>query len=227
MWTRWPSAPSPQRFSAVCSRLRVPAGVRIYAGPVASGVVGFRRSALVARTRCKNDAAEQDRWWCDYRDTSPVSLFTGDQQQAHWIIDNVLGELGSDNPSHATLRETLRLYLASGRSRQHVAEAMHINRNTVGYRLQKATQILGRPIDDDTFDVRLALEIIRTVQRRGDQRPDPMRPVGAAAGDPTDAGYRSPDNPQSRSTTQSSPRCPLTEELRCNPPSSGSLPTMN
>jgi DNA-binding PucR family transcriptional regulator len=59
------------------------------------------------------------------------------------------------------LRETLRLYLAGGRSRQQVAAAMYINRNTVAYRVQKASQLLGRPIEEDAFEVRLALEIAR------------------------------------------------------------------
>lgn len=162
MWTRWPCAPRPQAFSAVRARLAVPEGLRIGAGPVAAGVAGFRRSLLGARAACQSAGQDQDARWCDYHDASPVSLLTGDQEQARWFVDEVLGELGSDEPWHATLRETLRLYLARGRSRQQVAAAMFINRNTVAYRVQKAAQLLGRPIDEDAFDVRLALEIARS-----------------------------------------------------------------
>jgi hypothetical protein len=166
MWTRWPSPPCPETFAAACARLRVPDGLRIGAGPIAPGAAGFRRSLLGARAACQAAVHDQDCRWCDYQDASPVSLLTGDEEQARWFVDEVLGELGSDEPWHATLRETLRLYLARGRSRQQVAAAMYINRNTVAYRVQKAAQLLGRPIDEDAFDVRLALEIARTTGAR-------------------------------------------------------------
>jgi DNA-binding PucR family transcriptional regulator len=144
----------------------VPDGLRIGAGPIAAGAAGFRRSLLGARAACQAACHEQDCRWCDYQDASPVTLLTGDEQQARWFVDEVLGELGRDEPWHATLRETLRLYLARGRSRQQVAAAMYINRNTVAYRVQKASQLLGRPIDEDAFDLRLALEIARTTGGR-------------------------------------------------------------
>ena len=99
--------------------------------------------------------------WHHYSELSPVSLLTADHEQAQWFVEDVLGELGRNEAWCATLRETLRLYLARGRSRQQVAAAMYINRNTVAYRVEKAAQLIGRPIDEDTFDLRLALEIAR------------------------------------------------------------------
>jgi hypothetical protein len=183
VWTSWEHPPRPQALAAACSRLLLPVGLRIGAGPIAAGAAGFRRSLLGARAAEEAGSREADREadrevdravdravdrepgcrWCHYEDIPPVSLLTGDEERARWFVDEVLGELGRDEPWYATLRETLRLYLARGRSRQQVAAALFINRNTVAYRVRKASQLLGRPMDEDAFDVRLALEIAKNI----------------------------------------------------------------
>lgn len=158
-WTRWPRPPAPEAIATACARLAMPQGLGVSSGPVAAGVAGFRRSLLGARTAQRTIGQASDSWWRAYEEVSPVSLLTSDAEQARWFVEEVLGELGRDEPWYATLRETLRLYLAHGRSRQQVAAALYINRNTVAYRVQKASQLLGRPIEEEAFDVRLALEI--------------------------------------------------------------------
>jgi DNA-binding PucR family transcriptional regulator len=73
----------------------------------------------------------------------------------------------------------LRIYLAFGRSRARAAERLHIARNTVAYRVEKATRMLDRPITEDPLKVRLALEISRVLPRlAGEAEPDsvPERP---------------------------------------------------
>jgi hypothetical protein len=158
-WTSWPRPPGQEAIAAACSRLAVPQGLGASSGPVAPGVAGFRRSLVGARTAQRSIGRASDSWWRAYEEVSPVSLLTSDAEQARWFVEEVLGELGREEPWCATLRETLRLYLAHGRSRQQVAAAMYINRNTVAYRVQKASELLGRPIEEEAFDVRLALEI--------------------------------------------------------------------
>jgi hypothetical protein len=160
-WTSWPRPPGQEVMAAECSRLTVPHGLGVSSGPVVAGVAGFRRSLLGARTAQRTIGQASHSWWRAHEDVSPVSLLTSDGDQARWFVEEVLGELGRDEPWCATLRETLRLYLARGRSRQQVAAALYINRNTVAYRVQKASQLLGRPIEEEAFDVRLALEIAR------------------------------------------------------------------
>jgi len=135
-------------------------GLQVAVGPISVGPAGLRRSLLGARAAWHS--AESCTGWCTYEDVSSViSLLTKDDEHTGWFAEEVLGELGGSSPWHATLRETLRLYLATGHSRQQVADAMYINRNTVAYRVQKAIQLLGRPIVEDDFEVRLALEIAR------------------------------------------------------------------
>lgn len=159
MWTRWTRPPEPQILAAARTRLSEVDGLRIGAGPIAPGAAGFRRSLMGARAA--RDNADPGTGWCAYEDLSMMSLLTKDNEHTRWFVQEVLGELGNSGPWPAVLRETLRLYLAMGRSRQRVAAAMYINRNTVAYRVEKATRLLGRAIDDDAFEVRLALEIVR------------------------------------------------------------------
>lgn len=159
MWTRWKLPPESEIIAAVRTRLPAVDGLQVGVGPIAPGPEGFRRSLLGARAACHS--ADSAAGWRTYEDVSAVSLLAKDDEHTRWFVEEVLGELAGSGPWHATLRETLRLYLAKGRSRQQVAAAMYINRNTVAYRVQKATQLLGRPIDEDDLEVRLALEIAR------------------------------------------------------------------
>ena len=170
MWTRWTRPPKPEALALTCARLRFPDGLLGCSGPIAAGLSGFRRSLLAARAARQAFGPAPGSGWNHYTEVSPVSLLTGDQEQARWFVEETLGELGRDEAWCTTLRETLRLYLAYGRSRQQVAAAMYINRNTVAYRVQKAEQLLGRPIDEDTFDLRLALEIARVTNSGKDAR---------------------------------------------------------
>lgn len=160
MWTRWARPPASEAIAAVRDRLSAVDGLQVGVGPIASGAAGFRHSLLGARAAWRS--ADPSARWCTYEDVSAVSLLTKDDERTRWFLAEVLGELGGSGSRYATLRETLRLYLATGRSRQQVAAAMYINRNTVAYRVQKATELLGRPIGEDDFEVRLALEVARS-----------------------------------------------------------------
>ena len=46
---------------------------------------------------------------------------------------------------------------AEGGNARRAAERLHAHKNTVLYRLQRAQQLLGRPLDDDRGDLELAL----------------------------------------------------------------------
>jgi DNA-binding PucR family transcriptional regulator len=173
MWTRWPKPPVPQALDAACARLALPAGIGVSAGPVRAGAAGFRRSLLAARAGRHEVGGRAGRRWHDFEGVSAMPFLATDDEQSRWFVVEVLGELGYDDPRFVTLRETLRLYLARGRSRQQVAAEMFINRNTVAYRVQQALKLLGRSIDEDAFDVRLALEIARATAARATAR----RPV--------------------------------------------------
>ncbi len=161
MWISWPRPPEAGLAMRARAALSPPVGVRASIGPVASGIAGLRRSHLSAQAaeRLAGDLATS--WLCEYADVAVVSLVTHDAQQAQWFVEETLGDLGQPGCRFAELRETLRVYLSFERSRVRAAESLHVARNTVAYRVEKAMKLLGRPITGDPLKIRLALEVAR------------------------------------------------------------------
>lgn len=154
-WTAWLSG------ADACTDVAVPSGLRLAVGPVAHGMDGFRRSHLGAREA--QDFLAGTTRLCRHADIRVRSLLTADEERARWFAEDILGPLYSVDRRIAELRETLRVYLASGRSPQRAAEVLHVSRNTVGYRVKRAEELLGHPLPDDLVELRLALEIARTL----------------------------------------------------------------
>ncbi|MET8054916.1 helix-turn-helix domain-containing protein [Streptosporangium sp. NPDC005286] len=161
-WAGWRAEPASGHTDRA-RRLRPPSGVRVSAGPVAYGPEGFRRSHLGAREADRIAASATTDWWCDYTQVRTLSLATVDDEQARWYAEDVLGPLLADDARTRDLRETLRVYLACGRSPQTAAEHLRVARNTVTYRVRKAAELLRRPIGD-SMELRLALEIARILE---------------------------------------------------------------
>ena len=132
-------------------------------GPVACRPGRFPGSHVGAQAAEKAAGDWYTSWICDYADVVVVSLLADDRLHARWFVEETLGALGQPGRRFAELRETLRVYLAFGRSRARAAECLHIARNTVAYRVEKAVGLLGRPIYGDYLHVRLALEITRVI----------------------------------------------------------------
>jgi hypothetical protein len=162
-WAGWRVKPTPGPSREV-TRLRLPPGIRVSAGPVAHGPEGLRRSHFGAREAERIAAATTPGGgWCDYTEVRTLSLATADTEQARWYAQDVLGPLLTDDTRTRELRETLMVYLACERSPQKAAEQLHVARNTVSYRVHKAEVLLGQPIGDP-MELRLALEIARLLQ---------------------------------------------------------------
>lgn len=73
-----------------------------------------------------------------------------------WIHD-VLGPLASSTESDQRLRDTLRVFLRVGSSFKSAAGELQIHANTVKYRVNRAVERRGQPIDNDRLDVEFAL----------------------------------------------------------------------
>ena len=67
----------------------------------------------------------------------------------------VSGLLAYDREHHTEFARTLQVYLAKERSQSRTADALHLHRNTLTYRLQRIRELLDCDPDDD--DVRLHL----------------------------------------------------------------------
>ncbi|MEU6745940.1 helix-turn-helix domain-containing protein [Spirillospora sp. NPDC046719] len=140
----------------------LPDGWRAAAGPPSYGVAGMRRSHLAARRAASIAAAQPTAAGvCDYRDVRTACLLTGDAEQARWYMLETLGALAAEDGWTEQLRNTLRCYLASGRSLKATAQQLEVARNTVAYRVKRAEELLGARTPMDPLETRLALEIIR------------------------------------------------------------------
>jgi DNA-binding PucR family transcriptional regulator len=133
----------------------------IAAGDPLPGVEGFRSShgqALAARgvvlasgSRPPGVTAVSDPGLV------VAAQFCADLEHARAWVNDVLGPLASATDSDERMRETLREFLHTGSSFKATADELHLHVNSVKYRVQRAVERRGRPIDDDRLDVEVAL----------------------------------------------------------------------
>ncbi|WP_039805309.1 PucR family transcriptional regulator [Nocardia araoensis] len=130
-------------------------------GTPGTGVEGFRRShrhAQAARAVARARGAEDPMV---YSATDPglsaAALLGGDMAEARDWVSEVLGDLATDNDNDERLRETLRIFLRTGSSYKAAAAEMNLHFNSVKYRVARAIERRGRPIDDDRLEVEMAL----------------------------------------------------------------------
>ncbi|GIE97479.1 PucR family transcriptional regulator [Paractinoplanes rishiriensis] len=95
-----------------------------------------------------------------YPDVSLEILLMSDPERARSFVRTELGELGADDEVAARLRETVE---ASHRFGSHVTTAahLHLHEHTVRNRLQKAAELLGRPLTERRTELQVALRLAR------------------------------------------------------------------
>ena len=134
-------------------------GVSVALGEPASGMDGFRRShrqALSARSVALAAGPNHARI-TPFIDVAPIAMLCSDLDSARSWIQETLGELATDSPRNAGLRDTARVFLQSGGSYTATAEQLFLHRNTAQYRVRKAEELRGRPLREGRLDVELAL----------------------------------------------------------------------
>lgn len=82
-----------------------------------------------------------------------------DLPAARQWVEEVLGTLARDGEAEARTRETLRVFLGTGGSYTQTSEQLMLHRNSVRYRIRKAEEERGRPLEDDRLDLELALQV--------------------------------------------------------------------
>ncbi|WP_067904868.1 PucR family transcriptional regulator [Nocardia vaccinii] len=148
--------PSRARVSAP----RPPADVRVAMGVPASGVEGFvasHRQALEAERVATISVAA--RWVFDYRELDVVAMLSSDMEQAREFVRRELGSLADPREPVTAVRATLKCYLDVGRSLTEAATLLHVARNTVAYRVQRAEQLRGRKISERRLPLQAALAL--------------------------------------------------------------------
>ena len=139
------------------------AGTRMAAGAPAAGVEGFRRSHHQARLahELALTAGPAGPRMTAFAQTGPVALLCTDLAATRAWVHSTLGALAIDAEPQARLRETARVFLAAGGSFTATAEQLMLHKNTVHYRIRKAEEIRGRPLQQSRLDVELALSACR------------------------------------------------------------------
>jgi PucR C-terminal helix-turn-helix domain/GGDEF-like domain len=134
-------------------------GIRFAFGAVGAGVAGFRRThrqALGAHAVALAAGPSGQRM-TSFEEVAPLALISSSVELLRpWVVET-LGSLADDDDHHAMLRDTLRVFLQENGSYKATAERLALHKNTVQYRVRKAEEGLGRPIDDDRLHVELAL----------------------------------------------------------------------
>lgn len=140
----------------------VPPGVRVAVGHGEPGASGFRVShqrALEA-TRLGQRSVRPDRRLFAYDDVDLLVMLAERPDLLRSFVGRELGGLVDTGASTATIRDTLRVYLDTGRSLQDTAARLHVARNTVAYRVRRAEELRGRPLGEHLVQLQVALAVV-------------------------------------------------------------------
>jgi hypothetical protein len=111
------------------------------------------------------DAAidQQIRLWDEERrrrlDHDLLALVREDPELIGDFMRRKLGGLAGDDPATERLRESVLVWLREGSNATVAATRLHTHKNTVRYRLQKAEEALGHPLNEDRLGLELALTL--------------------------------------------------------------------
>ncbi len=94
-----------------------------------------------------------------FGDVGGVALMCGNLEATRAWVADTLGALAVNDESRARLRETLRVFLASGGRYTAAADQLNLHRNSVVYRLHRAEEELGRSLRKDRLQLELALDV--------------------------------------------------------------------
>ncbi|MGW6194581.1 PucR family transcriptional regulator [Kribbella sp. NPDC055110] len=137
----------------------------IAVGSPAAGPDGFRVTHLEALRAQQVALAARDRAEQVTAFTDPqvrtAAMMAADLEGTSRLVWNALGPLAADTESAARSRETLLVFLEEKGSYLATAERIHLHKNTVKYRVDKALEERGRPLDDERLELELALVACR------------------------------------------------------------------
>ncbi|MFT4126344.1 MAG: helix-turn-helix domain-containing protein [Gordonia sp. (in: high G+C Gram-positive bacteria)] len=140
---------------------RYPLAPSLAMGEPLPGVAGFRRSHELAEQARAVAVSGPETGIHIIASGDPgvmiAAMLQGGLSTADTWVREVLGPLASPNEADESLRETLRVFLECGSSFKDAATRLHLHPNTVKYRVRRATERRGRPLEDARLDVEIAL----------------------------------------------------------------------
>ncbi len=148
------------RGGPVQDRIEVPGGVQISIGSPAADVAGFRASHAQAQQvhHLRSKAAFAPPVWT-HDEAEMILLLADDLERARGFVRRQLLGLSGRSPMETEIRATLLGYLDAHASPIAAARTLHLARNTVSARVQRASELLGRDLTGPTLDLHLALRL--------------------------------------------------------------------
>jgi hypothetical protein len=146
------------------------ARARIAFGEPGLGVDGFRRSHEEALTARRVALLGQRAIGARVRfdDIALTALLTSELGEARRFAERELGPLAEDTDAMRRLVATLRVFLEEGSSFVRAARRLSVHENTVAYRVKRAADLLGHPVDEGALRLHVAL-LLCEVLRRADE----------------------------------------------------------
>lgn len=134
--------------------------VRVALGVPAAGEEGFRAThegAVAAQSVAQLSRSTTTAF--SYADPTirAAALLARDLPATRRMVHAALGELAEDSETAERMRETLLAFLEERESYVTTAGRLHLHKNTVRYRVDKALETRGRPLAEDRLDLELGL----------------------------------------------------------------------
>jgi PucR C-terminal helix-turn-helix domain/GGDEF-like domain len=135
-----------------------PGAVAVALGEPGEGISGWRathrqaKAALPIALRGPEKAAR-------YRDVALLASTLRDELLVSSLRDLYIDPLSQARDGGAVLRETLHTYFSTGRNSSSAASLLGVTRRTVTSRLRAIEEYLGRPLDVNTAEIEIALQL--------------------------------------------------------------------
>ena len=137
--------------------------ISVAAGTPAHGVEGFvlsHREALAAR-RVVQLRGEARAARASFPELALEALMVDDVEAARRFAARELGPLAAADDATVRLASTLAVFLDEGASFVRAARRLGVHTNTVTYRVHRAEELLGHPVNERQLELRVALRLAR------------------------------------------------------------------
>jgi DNA-binding PucR family transcriptional regulator len=156
VWIPAKVAPDTPQLGKVIDDLR---GVRVAIGSTAYGIEGFRRSHLDALTTQRLLARlHSTQRIASFGSIQLTSLVAENPERADQFIKDTLGDLETASPE---VRTAVLAFVNEQCNASRAAAKLFTHRNTLLRRLTRADELLPRPLEENSVNVAVALDVLR------------------------------------------------------------------
>jgi len=159
VWAWLGTRTGPEAFAlGALASAPLPEGTALSLGEPGEGLAGWRlthRQAVAALPVALRSGEGAVR----YRDVALLAAALKDEVLAESLRELYLRPLEGERDGGLVLRETLRAYLAAGRSLSAAASTLSVNRRTIGSRLRRTEEKIGRPFRAVLADLEITLRL--------------------------------------------------------------------